>query len=132
MNTWLDWYNQLSKPALTPSPTTIALVWSILYPIIFVSFGWVFYQGYRQRFPKSALLPFYINLVANFAFVPVLFGIRSLLGAGVVIFIVWISIVWAIKVIWPYSKLIALLQLPYLVWVSIATCLQWLIIFMNH
>lgn len=38
--TWIDWYNSLAKPSWTPSPSTINLIWMILYPVIVVSFGW--------------------------------------------------------------------------------------------
>jgi hypothetical protein len=32
--TWMTWYSSLAKPSWTPSPSTIGLVWQILYPII--------------------------------------------------------------------------------------------------
>jgi tryptophan-rich sensory protein len=62
---WLDWYNTLSKPSWTPAPSTIGLIWQILYPIILVSFGFVFVQAIRKRLPWLVALPFAINLVAN-------------------------------------------------------------------
>lgn len=46
--TWMEWYNALEKPSWTPSPSTIGLIWQILYPIIVVSFGFVFMQAYRM------------------------------------------------------------------------------------
>ena len=42
---WLDWYNSLAKPTWTPAPATIGLIWQILYPVIVISFGFVFVQG---------------------------------------------------------------------------------------
>ena len=30
---WKEWYDSLVKPAWTPEPGTIGLVWQILYPI---------------------------------------------------------------------------------------------------
>jgi benzodiazapine receptor len=38
----MDWYNGLAKPSWTPLPSTIVLLWKILYPIIVVTFGFVF------------------------------------------------------------------------------------------
>jgi benzodiazapine receptor len=38
----MEWYNALAKPSWTPAPATIGLIWTILYPIIAVSFGLVF------------------------------------------------------------------------------------------
>ena len=45
---WKEWYDSLVKPAWTPEPGTIGLVWQILYPIILVSFGYVFVQAVRD------------------------------------------------------------------------------------
>lgn len=46
---WMDWYNSLAKPSWTPPPATIGLIWQILYPIILVSFGFVFGQAIRKK-----------------------------------------------------------------------------------
>jgi translocator protein len=47
--TWLDWYHSLVKPSWTPAPATISLIWAIHYPIILVSFGFVFMQTLRGK-----------------------------------------------------------------------------------
>ena len=44
---WIEWYNALAKPSWTPAPATIGLIWQILYPIILVSFGFVFAHPIR-------------------------------------------------------------------------------------
>ena len=54
MMTWLEWYNALDKPTWTPAPSTISLIWLILYPVIFVSFGFVFVQAFRGKFPGKS------------------------------------------------------------------------------
>jgi tryptophan-rich sensory protein len=64
---WREWYDALVKPAWTPAPATIGLIWAILYPIILVTFGVVFVQAARGRLPWRVALPFAINLVANLA-----------------------------------------------------------------
>ena len=80
---WLDWYQSLSKPAWTPAPRTIGLIWQILYPVIIVTFGFVFVQAGRGRLPLLVALPFAINLVANLIFTPIQFGMRNLPLAAV-------------------------------------------------
>ena len=111
---------------------TIGLIWRILYPIIVVSFGWVFFQAFRRRIPWRAALPFGVNLVANLAFTPIQFGMRNLPLASVDILIVWGSILWMMAIIWKHSRWIAIAQIPYLIWVSIATVLQISITIMNR
>lgn len=129
---WMEWYNALSKPDWTPSSATISLIWQILYPLIFFSFGYVFLQTWRGKFPRSTALPFVINLLANFSFTPLFFGLRNLPLATLDILVVWSTILWMIVIIWPRSRWVAVAQVPYLTWVSIASTLQISIFWMNR
>lgn len=52
---WIEWYNSLAKPSWTPAPATIGLIWQILYPVILVSFGFVFMQTIRKKVPITAM-----------------------------------------------------------------------------
>lgn len=129
--TWRDWYDALDKPTWTPEPSTISLIWQILYPIILVTFGYVFYRVARKNIPKSVAIPFAINLIANIAFTPIQFGLRNLPFAALDIAIVWLTILWAMKAIWPHHRWIAFAQIPYFVWVTIASVLQYTITWNN-
>lgn len=111
---------------------TIGLIWRILYPIIIISLGSVIVQAIRRKIPWKATLPFLVNLAANLAFTPIQFGLRNLPLATVDILIVWGSILWMMVAIWKHSRWIAFAQLPYLIWVSIATVLQISITVMNR
>ena len=129
--TWMEWYNNLAKPAWTPAPATIGLIWQILYPIILVSFGFIFVQAFRGKVPLWVAVPFAINLVANLMFMPIFSGLRNVPLAAVDILIVWGTIIWMMVAIWPNYKWVAVAQVPYFVWVSIATVLQLSITWMN-
>jgi len=128
---WLDWYDGLMKPAWTPEPSTIALIWGLLYPVILLSFGFVFVQGFRGVLPRWVLLPFALNLAANLSFMPLFGGLRSVPLATADILIVWGTLVWCGAAIWPYARWVALVQVPYFAWVSTATVLQLSIAWMN-
>ena len=80
---WREWYNALAKPSWTPAPATIGLIWQLLYPIIIVTFGFVFVQAIRKKVPWKAALPFGVNLVANLIFTPIRFGQTNLPLAAV-------------------------------------------------
>jgi tryptophan-rich sensory protein len=129
--TWIEWYRTLWKPSWTPAPKTIGLIWQILYPIIIVTFGFMFVQAFRRKIPWMVALPFAINLVANLIFTPIQFGMRNLPLAAVDILIVWGTIIWMMVVIWKHHKWVAVAQVPYFVWVSIATVLQLSMTWMN-
>lgn len=128
---WIDWYNALAKPSWTPEPRTIGLIWQILYPIIAVSFGYVFVQIVRKQFPARVAWPFALNLISNLIFTPIQFGLRNLPLASFDILIVWGTILWCIAAIWKHSRVAAVAQIPYLIWVSIAMVLQLSITWMN-
>lgn len=128
---WKQWYEELAKPSWTPAPGTIGLIWQILYPIILVSFGYVFLQAVREKIDRKIALPFAINLVANLMFTPIQFRLRNLPLASVDILIVWGSILWLMVVVWPHYRWVSLVQIPYLIWVSLATVLQLSIMAMN-
>jgi tryptophan-rich sensory protein len=124
MATWQTWYENLNKPSWTPSPNIIGMIWTTLYPIIFVTYGYVFWKCLKKEIPWMVAIPFIINITANIVFTPIQFGLRNLPLSSIDIFIVLITIIWTIIVIYPYSKLIAFAQIPYLIWVSLATILQ--------
>jgi tryptophan-rich sensory protein len=130
--TWLEWYHTLAKPTWTPAPATIGLIWKILYPIILISFGYVFVQAFRGRVSWMVALPFAINVAANLIFTPIQFGLRNLPLATVDILIVWATIIWCAVAAWPHLKWVAIAQAPYFVWVSLATVLQLSITWMNR
>ncbi len=129
--TWMEWYNSLAKPPWTPSPSTISLIWMILYPIILISFGFVFVQAFRGQLPRKVAVPFAINLVANLLFMPIFSGLRNVPLAAADILIVWATIIWCVVAVWPVYKWVGAAQVPYFVWVSIATVLQLSITAMN-
>lgn len=129
--TWMEWYESLWKPSWTPQPSTIRLIWKILYPVILVTFGFVFVQAWRGKVPAWVALPFVVNLAANLAFTPIQFSLRNLPLASLDILVVLATIVWLMIAIWPHCKSISLAQVPYLVWVSIAKALQLAITWVN-
>ncbi len=129
--TWMAWYNSLMKPSWTPAPATISLIWTLLYPIILVSFGFIFVQAFRRIVGWKVAVPFALNLVANLLFMPIFAGLRNVPLACLDILIVWATIIWCVVAVWPVYRWVAVAQVPYFVWVSIATAIQVSITAMN-
>jgi tryptophan-rich sensory protein len=96
------------------------------------AFVFVFVQAARRNLPPLVAVPFAINLVANLVFTPIQFGWRNLPLAAVDIVVVLGSLVWMIAAVWRHHPWIALAQVPYLVWVAIATVLQLSITWSNR
>lgn len=117
-------YLEYIQPSWAPPAWVFGPVWSVLYLLIAISFGFVFMKVFQGELPKIVALPFVINLVANFSFTPVQFGLNNLPLASIVILIVLATILWSMWAIWSHYKWVAFIQIPYLLWVSFATVLQ--------
>lgn len=128
----MDWYASLAKPTWIPSPSFIGTMWTVLYPIIIVTFGYMVYRVARGQAPSSLLVPIAINVVTNIAFTPIQFGLRNLPLASADIILVLVTIVWCMVAFWPHSRVAALALTPYLAWVGTASVLQLSITWMNR
>ena len=126
-----NWYSQLIKPDWAPPGWLFGPVWTFLYIIIAITFGMVFYKAVVRKLPGKIALPFILNLIFNFAFTPIQFGLRNNLLATVDILLVLITLVWAMIAIWPKVRWVAWLNIPYLLWVSFAAILQLTITYLN-
>ena len=125
------WYSTLIKPTWAPPAWLFGPVWTVLYAIIAVSFGYVFYQVLKGSLPWLIALPFLLNLLFNFAFTPLQFGLQNNLLAAIDIVLVLSTLVWALVAIFPYVPWVTYVNLPYLAWVSFATVLQFTITYLN-
>ncbi len=119
-----SYYLSQKMPPLAPPSWIFGVVWPFLYLLIFVSYGIIFYKWSRGEFGLLFVLPFIINLAANFIFTYLQFGLRNNILALVDILIVLITIIITIVLLWSHYKLLAYMQLPYLIWVVFATYLQ--------
>lgn len=124
-------YAEYIQPSFAPPSWIFGPVWSVLYILIAISFGYVFMKVWQGQIPKMVALPFVINLIANFSFTPVQFGLNNLPLAAFVILIVLVTIPWAMWSVWPYAKWVAYIQIPYLLWVLFASVLQITITYLN-
>tara|TARA_R110002096_G_scaffold118201_1_gene255951 strand:+ start:1123 stop:1518 length:396 start_codon:yes stop_codon:yes gene_type:complete len=127
-----DWYAHLKKPTWAPPSWLFGPVWSVLYIVIAISFGSVFWLAVTGEISAWLALPFVLNLVFNAAFTPLQFGLRSNALAAVDITLVLATLIWAFVVIHPVMPWVVYANIAYLIWVSFATVLQFTITAMNR
>lgn len=131
MNNAYNWYSQLIKPAWAPPSWLFGPVWTLLYILIAISFGKVFYMLFKKQIPFIVALPFILNLFFNFIFTTLQFDLRNNPLASIDILLVLGTLVWAMKAIYPHARWITYIQIPYLAWVSFATTIQLSITYLN-
>lgn len=131
MSNGTSWYSELVKPTWAPPSWLFGPVWSVLYIIIFISFGTVFYKVINKQLSFYVALPFILNLIFNLSFTYFQFGLKNNILAAIDITLVLITLIWALIVIYPQIKWIALVNIPYLLWVMFATILQFTITYLN-
>jgi len=130
MNTY-DFYTILNKPSWAPPAWLFGPVWSFLYVLIAISFGAVFYKAIKKQIPAKASLPFVLNLIFNFSFTPIQFGLQNNILAAIDIVLVLGTLIWAMLTARKSMKWVTYINTPYLLWVTFATILQFSIVFLN-
>jgi len=134
MNTY-NWYAQLTKPSWAPPSWLFGPVWTVLYAIIAVTYGMVFYRAFSGKLSWLVALPFILNLIFNLIFTPIQFGLKNNWLAAMDILLVVATLVWALVALWqaaPDLRWIVYANLPYLVWGIFATCVQLTITYLNR
>lgn len=126
------WYSQLIKPFFAPPASVFGPVWTVLYIIIAISFGYVLWKTLKRRLPFAVLLPFILNLIFNAAYTPIQFGLKNNMLASVDILLVLGTLIWALTAIWNRVRWVAYVNIPYLLWVAFATVLQLTITWLNR
>ncbi len=118
------WYASLVKPSFTPPGWLFGPVWTTLYALMGIAAFIVWRRGLAVAGVKAALLLFVVQLLLNALWSPVFFGVHSPSGGLAIILALWVAIVATIALSAGVSKAAAVLLVPYLLWVSFATVLN--------
>jgi benzodiazapine receptor len=118
-----EWYAALRRPALTPPNWIFGPVWTALYLMMGIAAGLVIRQaGWRRCLPSIGL--FLGQLALNAAWSYLFFGLQQPGAALVDIGLLWLAIGATIVAFARWSKLSAALLVPYWLWVSFASYLN--------
>ena len=118
------WYVPLDKPSFQPPGWAFGVVWTTLYTFMGIALALILAQpASRQR--SLALTLFIVQLLLNWAWSPTFFGAGFIEGAFLVILALDVLVTAAIIAIWPLNRVAALLLVPYLAWLCLATALNY-------
>jgi tryptophan-rich sensory protein len=124
------WYANLNKPSFSPPNWLFGPVWILLYTLMGISLYLVWNQKGSVG-TKTALIFFAVQLGLNTLWSLIFFGLRLPLAAFLEILVLWLFILLTILKFFPISKVAAYLLIPYLLWVSFASLLNFYIFRLN-
>lgn len=122
------WYASLQKPWFTPPNWLFAPVWLALY---FLMGATLFLLWGKRPQSGAALVAFGVQLVLNVAWSAVFFGAHELFPGFVVIVALWVSILVTMTFSYRVSRSAVVLLVPYILWVTIASALNYYVWVLN-
>ena len=120
------WYPTLHKPSWNPPPWVFAPVWTVLY-LMMGTAAWLVWRKLGWSRGAAPLGIFAVQLALNAAWSPLFFGMRSPAAALVDIVLLWAALAATIVAFRRAVPLAGALLVPYLLWVSFATALNFAI-----
>ena len=126
-----DWYSQLNRAPFSPPDWLFGPAWTVLYAMMAAAVIIIALKGVATPGVKPALVAFGIQFVLNMAWTPAFFGLQNPALAMGIIVALWIAIAACIALFYPISRLAAGLMIPYILWVSFASALNWYIVTHN-
>lgn len=125
------WYGGLMKSALTPPAWIFAPVWLALFFLMGVAAFLVWSCGIARQDVKRALALFGVQLLLNILWSAIFFGLQNPGLAFFELIILWVVICWTMILFFRISFPAGWLLVPYVLWVSFAGYLNYVITLLN-
>jgi tryptophan-rich sensory protein len=119
------------KPAFNPPSWVFAPAWTTLYILMGIALFLVIMEGRKGSDVRIPLVLFGIQLVLNAIWSFAFFGLESPLAGVIVILLLWVFIAATMVTFYPVRKLATVLLIPYILWVSFASVLNYSIYILN-
>jgi len=114
------WYRALQKPWFNPPDWVFPVTWTLLYLCMSAA-------GARLALAEGsglALALWSVQIAFNGLWTPVFFGLKYIRMGLLVVALLWVCVATCVVVFWSVDSTAALLFVPYLIWVSIASALN--------
>lgn len=126
-----QFYRELVLPDWAPPSWLFGPVWTLLYVMMAIS-AWLVWRSNRFVQTGRALQMYGVQLVLNALWSWLFFAWYQGAAAFAEIVLLWLSIVITMVLFYRHSQLAAVLMLPYVLWVSFASVLNWSIWQLNQ
>ena len=129
----MEVYNTINRPALAPPMWVFPVVWGILFVLMGISSALVWLNREQDIETASSALRIYgLQLIVNFFWSIIFFNMQAYLFAFIWLLLLLALIIIMILQFKKISPLAAYLQIPYLIWVTFAGYLTFMIYLLNR
>lgn len=125
----MDTYETVRKSPLTPPSFVFPIVWALLYALMGISAAMIYQSDSPDK--KRALTIYGIQLIVNLVWSFLFFNLQMYGFAFLWLLFLLVLIIAMIVAFWPIKRTAALLQIPYLIWVSFAGYLAYSVWMLN-
>jgi tryptophan-rich sensory protein len=125
------WYTTIQKPSFNPPNWIFGPVWTLLYIMIGLSFYFIWVKLSAAEF-KLQFVVYSFQLLLNFLWSVLFFGLRNPLLSFIEIVLLWLSILYLVLSFYKLSAISSFLLIPYLLWVTFASILNLSIVILNR
>lgn len=126
-----SWYAYLVKPDFAPPNWIFGPVWTTLYILMGISLYLVWKNGFGKENVRLAILMFGYQIILNTLWSYLFFGLQNMLFGLIGIIVLWYAILVNMTMFARVSRKAAAFFLPYLVWVTFAGYINYILLTLN-
>ena len=127
-----DWYYSLNQPAWKPDDLVFPIVWTTIFFLCAISVGILLNRAANRQKKFRIAYCFILNAFLNIFWSYLYFFIQRPDIALLEVVFLWGSILLLIMISKTVSTIASLMLFPYLVWVSIASILNYQTVILNN
>lgn len=127
----MELYGQLEQPALSPPSILFPIVWTILYALMGFSAAQIWLSNDSTE-RSLGLRFFFLQLAVNFFWSLIFFNLQAFGFSLIWLIFLWILVLFMILTFFETNRLAALLQIPYLIWLTFAAYLNYMVWVLNR
>lgn len=124
-------FDELNKPYLSPPGWLFPIVWTILYILMGLASYIIITSSSDGNKTKTALKIYGLQLLFNFFWPTLFFNLNLYFFSFLWLIILWLLILITIVLFYKISKTAAYLMVPYLLWVTFASHLNFSVALLN-
>lgn len=125
-------YKTINVPSFAPPGFLFPIVWTILFTLMGISVANIIVTGKENSLHiVPAVRTYILQLAVNFFWSIIFFNMQNFLFSFIWLILLWVLIIDMIVKFYSISKLSAYINIPYLLWVTFAGILNFMIFILN-